>query len=168
MAKLTQKTNGMAETPQVTNGTLSTETYGGEAPTHVDIIKSANARAQKRHEMKQQHVADVEVLPDSAELAGNEMIGVRNSGYLAKKELEFGVNALYNTLPPGMDIEDQEIADIRKMEMTVYEGGLGYPGDGWVKRPRGSQMPRKLDMGRNAETNYVGVGTLNPKQPRGQ
>jgi hypothetical protein len=167
MAKLTQKMKGMAETPQVTNGTLATEVYGGEAPTHVDIIKSANARAQKRHEMKAQHLADVEVLPDSAEMAGNEMIGVRNSGYLAKKELEFGVNALYNTLPPGMDIEDQEIADIRKMEMVVYEGGLGFPGDGWVKRPRGSQMPRKLDTGRTAETNYVGSSSLNPRNPSG-
>jgi hypothetical protein len=165
MAKLNQTNKGMFETPQVTPDTLATKTFGGDAPSHVDIIKSANARAQKRHEMKDQALADMEVLPDSAEMAGNEMVGVRNNGYLAKKELEFGVNALYNTLPPGMDIEDQELADIRKMEMAVYEGGLGYPGDGWVKRPRGSQMPRKLDMGRDAETNYVGGNMLNPRQP---
>lgn len=168
MAKVNQSNQGMYETPQITPDQISTPLFGGDAPTHVDIIKSANARAQKRHEMKSQHVADVDVLPDSAELAGNEMIGVRNSGYLAKKGLEFGVNALYNTLPPGMDIEDQEISDIRKMEMAVYEGGIGYPGDGWVMRPRGSQMPRKLDMGRPAETNYMGSKQMNPKNPRGQ
>ena len=165
MAKLTQKGSGMFETPQVTPNSIATKVYGGDAPTHVDIIKSANARAQKRHEMKPQHLADVDVLPNSSEMAGNEMIGIKNTGYLSKKELEFGVNALYNSLPPGMDIEDQELADIRKMEMAVYEGGMGYPGDGWVKRPRGSQMPRKVDMGRDEETNYIGVASLNPKQP---
>ena len=168
MAKLNQKGSGMYETPQIAPDQLSTETYGGEAPTHIDVIKSANARAQKRHEMKSQHLADVGVLADSAELAGNEMVGVRNSGYLSKKGLEFGVNALYNTLPPGMDIEDQEVSDIRKMEMVAYEGGVSFPGDGWVSRPRGSQMPRKLDWGRPAETNYMGGGSaLNPKSPSG-
>ena len=167
MAKLNQS-KSMYETPQVTADQISTEMFGGDAPTHVDIIKSANARAQKRHEMKSQRLADLDVLPDSAELAGNEMIGVRNSGYLAKKGLEFGVNAMYNSLPPGMDIEDQELADIRKMEMAVYDGGISYPGDGWVMRPRGSQMPRKVDIGRTAQTNYMGSDSLNPKNPKGQ
>lgn len=166
MAKLTQS-NNQYETPQITPDQLSTGLYGGEAPTHIDIIKSANARAQKRHEMKKSDLADVEVFPDSAEMAGNELVGVRNSGYLAKKGLEFGVNALYNTLPPGMDIEDQELCDIRKMEMVCYEGGVSFPGDGWVKRPRGSQMPRKLDWARPGETNYVGGSGANPKNPGG-
>lgn len=165
MAKLTQSSK-QYETPQLTADQLSTEMYGGEAPTHIDVIKSANARAQKRHEMKNAHVADVEVFPDSAELMGNELVGVRNSGYIAKKGLEFGVNAMYNTLPPGMDIEDQELCDIRKMEMVAYEGGLSFPGDGWTTRTRGAQMSRKLDWGRPAETNYMGGGNLNPKNPR--
>jgi hypothetical protein len=145
----------MYETPQITADQLSTEMYGGDAPTHTDIIKSANARAQKRHELKGQHVADVGVLPDSAEMAHNEMVGVRNSGYLAKKGLEFGVNAFYNSLPPGMDIEDQEVSDIRKMEMLAYEGGIGYPGDGWVYRAAGAMMPKTKDMGRPGMTNDV-------------
>jgi len=168
MAKLTQSLKGMWETPQITSEQLATEMHGGMAPSHVDIIKSANARAQKRHEMKKQGLADIEVLPDSAELAGNEMVGVRNSGYLSKKNTVYGVNAMFNTLPPGMDIEDQEMADIREMEMVVYDTGLGYPGDGWVKRPRGSQMPRKADRGRPGETNYMGSSGLNPRNPRGQ
>jgi hypothetical protein len=167
MAKVIQSSK-QYETPQITPDQLSTALYGGEAPTHIDVIKSANARAQKRHEMKKSNLADVEVLPDSTELVGNELVGIKDSGYLAKKGLEFGVNALYNTLPPGMDIEDQEVCDIRKMEMTAYEGGLSYPGDGWVKRPRGTQMPRKLDWGRPAETNYIGGSGMNPKNPAGQ
>ena len=168
MPKINQNARGMYETPQITADQLSTPLYGGEAPTHVDIIKSANARAQKRHEMKRQGLADLEVLPDSAEVAGNELIGVRNSGYLTKKGLEFGVNSMTFSLPPGMDIEDQENADIRREEMVVFEGGMSYPGDGWVKRPRGGQMPRKLDMGRPAQTNYMGTKGFNPKNPGGQ
>jgi hypothetical protein len=166
MAKLTQKSSGMWETPQITPDQTATEMFGGEAPTHIDVIKSANARAQKRHEMKKQALADLEVLPDSAELTGNEMVGVRNSGYITKKNLEFGVNAMYNSLPPGMDIEDQENADIRQEQLVIYDRGLGYPGDGWTHRTRGSQMPRTADTGREAETNYMGSKGLNPKNPK--
>ena len=85
----------------------------------------------------------------------NELVGVRNTGYLVKKGLEYGVNAFYNSLPPGMDIEDQENSDIRKMELYAYEGGIGYPGDGWVYRALGSQMPKTKDMGRPSMTNDV-------------
>ena len=155
MPKITQPGRKMYETPQVIADQMSTEMYGGDAPSHMDIIKSANARAQKRHEVKGQQVADVGVLPDSAEMIHNEMVGIRNSGYLVKKGLEYGVNAFYNTLPPGMDIEDQENSDIRKMELYAYEGGVGYPGDGWVYRPSGSMMPKTKDMGRPAMTNHV-------------
>lgn len=154
MPRLTQK--NQYETPQITPDQMSTELYGGEAPDKKDIIKSANARAQKRHEMKRQNLADEEVLPNSAEIQRNEMVGIKNSGYLVKKGLEFGVNAFYNTLPPGMDIEDQENCDIREMQLVVFERGLGFPGDGWTHRQSGSQMPRMNDDGRPAGTNYVG------------
>jgi hypothetical protein len=108
------------------------------------------------------------VLPDSAELLGNEMVGIKDSGYLAKKNLEFGVNAMYNSLPPGMDIEDQENCDIRMEELVIYDRGLSYPGDGWAgKRTRGMQMPRVPDTGRKDKTNYMGTSNLNPKNPRG-
>ena len=168
MPKLTQEKQGMWETPQIVPDQLATEMYGGEAPTHVDVIKSANARAQKRHEMKKQALADLEVLPDSSELAGNEMVGVCNAGYITKKNLEYGVNSMTLSLPPGTDVEDQENADIRQMQMVVFDQGTSYPGDGWVTRPRGSQMPRKKDLGRPQETNYMGSKGLNPRNPRGQ
>ena len=156
MAKINQ-TRKQYETPQVTPDQLATTAYGGDAPTHVDVIKSANARGQKRHEMKRQNLADEEVLPESTQMIGNEMVGIQDNGYLAKKGLEFGVNALYNTLPPGMDIEDQEVSDIRQEDMVVYTGGMSYPGDGWVpKRGSGNQMPRVKDMGRPGKTNYIG------------
>src|SRR5277367_2334855 len=134
MAKLTQKSTQW-ETPQVTPNQTATEQFGGMAPSKEDVIKSANARAQRRHEMKRQSLADEEVLPQSTELIRNEMVGIKDSGYLVKKELEFGANAFYNSLPPGMDIEDQENCDIREMSFFTYEGGLGYLGDGWNTRP---------------------------------
>jgi hypothetical protein len=130
--------------------------YGGDAPSKDDVIKSANARAQKRHEMKRQALADEEVLPQSTELVRNEMVGIKDSGYLVKKELEYGVNAMYNSLPPGMDIEDQENTDIREMTFYTYEGGLGYLGDGWNSRAQGSPTPKTKDMGRQQYTNYLG------------
>lgn len=156
MPKVNQKDRSQYETPQTTPNQLATPMYGGAAPSKDDVIRSAHARGGARHEMKRSEVADVDVLPDSAEMAHNEMVGVRNNGYLAKKGLEFGVNAFYNTLPPGMDIEDQENADIRSMDMVVYEGGMGFPGDGWVYRGAGQQMPRTKDMGRPAMTNKIG------------
>ena len=130
MAKRTQGHKGAYESPQVARDGLSTAMVGGSTPSKDDVIKSANARAQKRHEMKGSALADVDVLPNS----GGESVdktGIKDNGYLTKKGLEFGVNAMYNSLPPGMDIEDQENSDIRVENMKVYSGGLGYPGDGW-------------------------------------
>ena len=130
MAELKRK--GMeTETPQAAKDGLATTVFGGDAPDNRDVVKSANARAQKRHEMKGDMVSDYNVLPDSAKMVNNEMVGVKDSGYLVKKGLEFGVNAFYNSLPPGTDIEDQENADIRKMELHESKGGLGYTGDGF-------------------------------------
>ena len=153
MAKITQQGRAQYETPQIAPDQMGTQIYGGMAPSKEDVVRSANARGSKRHEMKGEDVADVNVLPDSSMMAGNEMVGIKDSGYIVKKGLEFGVNAFYNSLPPGMDIEDQELTDQREMQMVVYEGGVSFPGDGWTQRQLGSQMPRALDMGRPAMTN---------------
>jgi len=131
MAELKRK--GMeTESPQAAKDGISTTVFGGDAPDHRDVVKSVNARAQKRHEMKGDMVSDYNVLPDSAKMVNNEMVGVKDNGYLVKKGLQFGVNAFYNSLPPGTDIEDQENSDIRKMEFHEYKGGIGFPGDGFV------------------------------------
>ena len=120
MAELKRK--GLeTESPQAAKDGISTTVFGGDAPDHRDVVKSANARAQKRHEMKGDMVSDYNVLPESSKMVNNEMVGIKDAGYLVKKNLEFGVNAHYNSLPPGMDIE-----------MLEYKGGIGFPGDGFV------------------------------------
>src|SRR6267142_4857575 len=144
----TQQGSKQWESRQITTKQLATPMKGGMEPGMDDIVESANARAQKRHEMKNQPLADMQVLPDSAEIRGNEMVGIKDSGYLVKKNLEYGINAFYNSLPPGMDIEDQENADIRAMDMVVYEHGISYPGDGWTDK----QSDRSSDFGRKENT----------------
>jgi hypothetical protein len=119
------------ETPQAAADGLATAVKGGTSPSKRDVVESANARGAMRHEMKGSSLADVDVLPSS----GGEVLdkaGIKDNGYLVKKGLEFGVTAFYNSLPPGMDIEDQENTDIRKQEMKTYSGGISYPGDGWT------------------------------------
>jgi hypothetical protein len=147
-----QQGNKQWETRQITPNQTATKIKGGMEPSKEDIVESANARGQKRHEMKNQPLADMQVLPDSSEMCGNEMVGIRDAGYLVKKNLEYGVNAMYNSLPPGMDIEDQENSDIRAMDLVVYEHGISYPGDGWTDKQSG----RKSDFGRPEKTNYMG------------
>lgn len=120
----------MYESPQAAPDEMSTRPVGGSKPTANDVVKSANARGGKRHEVKGDQYADVHVLPNS----GGETLdkaGIHNEGYLVKKGTPFGVTAMFNSLPPGMDIEDQELTDQRKMEMKTVTN-LGYPGDGWT------------------------------------
>ena len=73
MPKITQSKK-QYETPQVTAGQLATTMYGETAPTMQDVIKSANARGQTRHEMKNTEVADIDNLPDSAAMVNNELV----------------------------------------------------------------------------------------------
>ena len=141
---MAMKKKGMYESPQVTRAGLSTKVSGGKSPSSAAIVKSANARGGKRHEMKADRYADVNVLPDSAHIRGNEMVGIKDSGYLTKKGLEEGgANVMLHSLPPGMDIEDQENADIRKMPFKTITA-MGYPGDGWTDGE---------DRGRPGQTN---------------
>ena len=120
------------ETPQVAKDGLATKDYGGMAPDGVDVQKSANARSEKRHAVKSPSNNEADsVVPKSVGKVLDKA-GVNNNDYIVKKGVPFGVQAQFNTLPPGMDIEDQENADIRKMELKNYGGGLGYPGDGWT------------------------------------
>jgi hypothetical protein len=138
------KQKGVYESPQVAPDGLSTKTSGGKSPSKEAIVKSANARGGKRHEMKGDRYADVNFLPNSAHIEGNEMVGIRDDGYLTKKGLvEGGANVMLQSLPPGMDIEDQENADIRKMPFKTITD-MGYPGDGWTSG---------ADRGRPGETN---------------
>jgi len=76
-------------------------------------------------------MAEENVLPKSGGQAV-EKTGVKDSGYLTKKGTPSGMDAKFNCLPPGMNIEDQEVKDIRGQEMKTWTGGLSFPGDGWT------------------------------------
>jgi len=75
---------------------------------------------------------DVGVLPNSSRMTNDEMVGIKDQGYLTKKGTPSGLKAEFNFLPPGMDIEDQENSDQRSLKQMDYKGGLSYPGDGWT------------------------------------
>lgn len=120
----------MYESPQVSSDEMSTPKFGGNNPSKEAVVKSANARGGKRHEVSGDKYADVNVLPSSG--GGSlDKSGIHNDGYLVKKGTPHGVNAFFNSLPPGMDIEDQELTDQRTMELKTVVG-LSYPGDGWT------------------------------------
>lgn len=130
--------SGSYESAQTGSDGLSTGQFGGKAPGAKEVIKAANARSMKRHDMHGNNdYGDVNVLPDSL---GETLdrAGIKDSGYLTKKGLVYGVEAFYNSLPPGSDIEDQENIDSRVQPLKNYSGGLGYPGDGAFGQGRGS------------------------------
>jgi len=64
-----------------------------------------------------------------------EMSGFITTGYLDKQGTPYGEAAKFNFLPPGMDISNQENAEIHAMPLrqVVSES---YPGDGWTPSPR--------------------------------
>lgn len=64
-----------------------------------------------------------------------EMSGFATSGYLDKQNTPFGEAAKFNFLPPGMDISNQENAEIHSMPMRILVAE-SYPGDGWTPTPR--------------------------------
>lgn len=75
-------------------------------------------------------MAEENVLPKSGG-ASLDKTGIHDSGYLTKKGTPSGEGAKFNMLPPGMNIEDQKLADIRAQTQINYGGGISYPGDGW-------------------------------------
>lgn len=108
---------------------IATEMMGGVTPTHVDVIKSANARGERRHSTRGTEYPDEKTLPSS----GGQSLdkdGVQDTGYLDKKGTPHGVTAFFSSLPPGTDIDAQELAHIEPMPMHIYDGGVSYPTDG--------------------------------------
>jgi hypothetical protein len=79
--------------------------------------------------VKDSSMPDVGTLPRS----GGQMVekdGINDTGYLTKKGTPSGERAMFNKLPPGTNIEDQAVADIREEPLKLYSHGLSYPGDG--------------------------------------
>jgi hypothetical protein len=85
--------------------------------------------------------------PDEGTLPGSvggvlDKAGVQTGGYLDKKGTPSAFSAsssgvtghIFNQLPPGTDIADQKVADIKGTDsMKVREVvRMSYPGDGWT------------------------------------
>ena len=78
----------------------------------------------------------------SAEICGisglhndiGEMSGFITDGYLDKGDTPYGEAAKLNFLPPGMDISNQQIAQINEMPLRKIVAE-SYPGDGWSPAP---------------------------------
>jgi len=64
-----------------------------------------------------------------------EKSGFQTSGYIVKKGTPQGDGAKFNFLPPGMDITNQDITDMRDMPLKKLTNE-SYPGDGWSPAPR--------------------------------
>lgn len=64
-----------------------------------------------------------------------EKSGFQTDGYIFKHGTPYGEDAKFNYLPPGMEIEAQEMAVIHPMSLnSVTEES--YPGDGWSPKPK--------------------------------
>jgi hypothetical protein len=98
--------------------------------TEEGVKKAANARDNVRHAMKSPGDDEAKGLFPQSGGEALDKAGVDNVGYIVKKDTPYGVGAMFNTLPPGMEIEDQENADIRVQPYKEVTD-LGYPGDGW-------------------------------------
>ena len=59
-----------------------------------------------------------------------EKSGFLTYGYIDKAGTPYGEAAKFNFLPPGMDISNQENAEIHEMKLTKVTD-MSYPGDGW-------------------------------------
>ena len=64
-----------------------------------------------------------------------ESSGFITDGYVDKQGTPYGEAAKFNFLPPGMDISNQENAEINQMPMRILVAE-SYPGDGWMPTPR--------------------------------
>lgn len=64
-----------------------------------------------------------------------EQSGFITDGYLDKQGTPYGEAAKLNFLPPGMDISNQENAEIHAMPLRKIISE-SYPGDGWTPSPR--------------------------------
>lgn len=128
---------GNYESPQTAKDGLSTGEFGGKSPGAREVIKSANARSTMRHAVKSPSDNEADSLFPASGGASVDKDGINNHDYITKKGLHYGVQAFYNTLPPGQDIDDQENIDVRRMEMRTYQGGVSFPTDGGFGQVKG-------------------------------
>jgi hypothetical protein len=63
----------------------------------------------------------------------SERLGFDTGGYIVKKGTPQGEGAMFNRMPPGMDIDNQDVTDINNMPFKCLVD-TSYPGDGWGPR----------------------------------
>ncbi len=85
---------------------------------------------------------DYGTLPNSSKMENDEMVGFKTEGYIDKKGTPTGLGAKFNYMPPGQNILDQFVADLRDLPMKTITD-MGYPGDGW--EGMGKTVVRKKD-----------------------
>lgn len=61
--------------------------------------------------------------------ADSERTGFDTAGYIDKQGTPHGESAMFNHMPPGMDITNQAMTEQYAMPMKKLTG-LSYPGDG--------------------------------------
>lgn len=64
-----------------------------------------------------------------------ESSGFITDGYQDKSNTPYGEAAKFNFLPPGMEIDNQENAEINQLPLRLITA-MSYPGDGWLPAPR--------------------------------
>lgn len=77
--------------------------------------------------------------------SGGEVLdraGIKDTGYLEKKGTPMGQSVtptsvsghIFNQMPPGDNIGDQSVADIKRTDSMKVKKvvDMGYPGDGWT------------------------------------
>lgn len=89
------------------------------------------------------------VLPNSAKLENDERVGFQTSGYIDKKGTPAGLEARFNYLPPGHDINSQYCADLRDLPMKEPMT-TGYRGDGWGGE-NGNMVRKHTAMGAESD-----------------
>lgn len=67
---------------------------------------------------------------DSLKSESLDRPGFETTGYINKKGTPSGESAMFNKMPPGMDITNQEVTDQRNLKLKKITS-MGYEGDGW-------------------------------------
>jgi hypothetical protein len=107
-----------------------TASYGNRGPKNTGQIGESESYANPMNAVSAGLVGIAGLHNDIGESSG-----FITDGYLDKNGTPYGEDAKFNFLPPGMEITNQENAEIHAMPLRklVEES---YPGDGWMPKPR--------------------------------
>lgn len=122
--------NIAADDTRPSKSSTSAKNYGGDNTGQLN----GDGRAEKFAVPMQEVSARIGGL-DGLHNDIGEQSGFITHGYLDKQGTPYGEAAKFNFLPPGMDISNQENAEIHVMPLRKLVNE-SYPGDGWSPAPR--------------------------------